>query len=251
MPLRCPILRCYPPEENDDDDRLPNLSDDILALIVSKISPTQFEPTSDYVLRFVNHGHVWHSGDLLSPSHVRLLKLLMTRYFVYLENLTTPIALFYQVLIILVKTEPDHSNLAMPHLRNLTLQIGEEYGTLYLVCFGNLNVCRKVCKRLTEVNLHVKISDFKTCFFDDFTLLIRYLLQITDAQTIWNLTLEDCSVVEEGAHDLESSVAKLFPYIAVTMVNLSVTPNRFTLIDRQKISRDASVPTFVEDIIIL
>ncbi|KAJ1346083.1 hypothetical protein KIN20_000770 [Parelaphostrongylus tenuis] len=263
MPQRLPIIRCCSSEENGDD-RLPMLPDEIIANIVSKISPTEIvtqgwigvstgfdsvveehlkrsttlDVCEDFIWKFLRAELL--RGFPLSSSHKRLLELLMKRCFTHLRSLTTPIALFSQVHFILEEKEPDHSDQVMPHLKNLTVQIGEQWGPLLISHnYDNLKICRKLCGRLAEVNLHVKVSDSEIVTCCGFRSLVLYLLEVTTPQTIWNLTLEDCTTGGQGYHgptDLSRSRNKTFICYVRTLLDLNVSINRLTLLDRRKVS---------------
>lgn len=265
MPQHPPILRCCSSERNHDDGgRLPNLPDEIIANIVSKISPTEivtrgwigvssgFDSVAEVHLRRsttldVCSDFIWQllrselqTGHSLCSSHKRLLILLMKRYFRHLKKLTTPIALFSQVHLILEEIEPDLPDLVMSHLKSLTIQIGEEWGPLLISHnFDNLKICRKLCGRLTQVSLHVKVSDSEIVSCCGFRSLVIYLLEVTNSQTIWNLTLEDCTTSGQGYYgpaDLSRYRNKTFICYVRTLLDLNVTINRLTLLDRRKIS---------------
>ncbi|KAE9420872.1 hypothetical protein Angca_000613, partial [Angiostrongylus cantonensis] len=262
MPQRSPILRCSSGRSNDN--RLPNLPDEIIAHIVSMVSPTEIvalrwvgvnsgfdEVVEEHLKRSttlnVCEDFIWQYlwshllvGKPLCSSHKLLLKLLSKRYFLHLRKLTTPIALLTQVHFLLKETAPDHSDLAMPHLKELTIQIGEEWGRLLTSHnFDNLKVCRKLCGCLAEVSLHVKISDSEVVTCCGFRSLIRYLLEVTNSHTIWNLTLEDCTTSGQGYQglaDLTRNRNKSFICYVRTLLDLNTTINRLTLLDRRKVS---------------
>lgn len=262
MPQHIPILRCK--SEESSSDRLPILPDDIIAYVISTVSPTEivalrwigvnsgFDNVVEEHLRRcitldVCEDFIWKyfGSDLLRDkvcsSRMRLLKLIMKRYFTYLRKLIAPIALFSKVHFILQETMlEDHYDLVMPHLENITLLIGEGWGSLKVSHnFGNLKVCRRLCGRLREVSLHINVSDSEDVTCCGFRSLIRYLLELTNSQTIWNLTLEDCTTSGQGYRgpaDLNRCRSKKFICYVRTILDLSVTINRLTLLDRRKIS---------------
>ncbi|KJH52601.1 hypothetical protein DICVIV_01186 [Dictyocaulus viviparus] len=266
MSRRIPTLRN---ECRNDNDHLPYLPNEIIAYIISTVPPTEI-----VVLRWigVNSGFdkivemhirklrtlnvcedfIWQfiRSDLLkggtehhplSSSHKRLLKLLMKRCFTYLVELVTPIALFSQMHSILEETSSeDHFFLAMPHLEKVTIQIGDEWGRLLISHnFDNLKISRKFCGRLVEVNLDVKVSDTESITCSGFRSLIRYILEVVTPKTVWNLTLEDCTTSGQGycgPADLNRTRNKTFICYVRTLLDLRVTINRLTLLDRRKIS---------------
>ncbi|VDM56378.1 unnamed protein product [Angiostrongylus costaricensis] len=172
MPQRSPILRCS--SGGSDDDRLPNLPDEIIAHIVSMVSPTE-----TVALRWIG---VNSGFDEVVEEHLK---------------------------------------------RSTTLNVCEDF------------IWRKLCGCLTEVNLHVKISDSESVTCCGFRSLVRYLLEVTNSQTIWNLTLEDCTTSGQGYQglaDLTRNRNKSFICYVRTLLDLNTTINRLTLLDRRKIS---------------
>uniref|UniRef100_A0A158P8K4 F-box domain-containing protein n=1 Tax=Angiostrongylus cantonensis TaxID=6313 RepID=A0A158P8K4_ANGCA len=219
MPQRSPILRCSSGRSNDN--RLPNLPDEIIAHIVSMVSPTEI-----VALRWVG---VNSGFDEVVEEHLK---------------------------------------------RSTTLNVCEDFIWQYLwshLLVGSIIVCfhsRKLCGCLAEVSLHVKISDSEVVTCCGFRSLIRYLLEVTNSHTIWNLTLEDCTTSGQGYQGLadltrnrnkvlyidsvlHNSILSLlfrnnlqiffihpqsFICYVRTLLDLNTTINRLTLLDRRKVS---------------
>ncbi|EPB69984.1 hypothetical protein ANCCEY_10929 [Ancylostoma ceylanicum] len=179
-------------------------------------------------------------GNSLRQSHRNLLQLVITRYFRYVQEFVVPVALFAQMHSILEQMFAKDSGIAMPVLDRITVQIGEEWGPLLVSHnFDNLKVGRMLCKRLSEVNLDVKVSDSEMVTPCGFRSLVRYFLEVTDPETIWNLTLEDCTTMGQGYHgpaDFSRCRNQVFISYVRTLLDLGVAINRLTLLDKRKIS---------------
>ncbi|KAK6735784.1 hypothetical protein RB195_018802 [Necator americanus] len=72
-----------------------------------------------------------------------------------------------------------------------------------------------------------------------FRSLVRYLLEVTDLETVWNVILEDCTTNGQGYHgpaDFSQFRNQVFISYVRTLLDLGVVINRLTLLDKHKIS---------------
>ncbi|XGW10812.1 hypothetical protein V3C99_012369 [Haemonchus contortus] len=258
MPHHPPIWRC------SEGENLPSLPDEIIAHIISNISPTEIITSQwfginsgfDYIVnehikkcKYLNacEDFIWRylqsellRGNRIWPSHKNLLILLMKRCFFYLHELIVPIAMFTEIHSILESTcTSDPATAAMPQLERITVHIGEEWGKLLIShTYDNLKI-RPLCAYLSEVNLDVKLSDVEVVTCSGFRSLVRYFLEMTDSNTIWNLTLEDCTSNGQGYYgpsDMNRCRNKVFISYVRILLDLGVAINRLTLLDRRKVS---------------
>ncbi|KAK6735783.1 hypothetical protein RB195_018802 [Necator americanus] len=176
----------------------------------------------------------------LCRSHQNLLRLVIVRYFRHIREFGVPIAFFTHMHSVLEQMFDKDFRVIMPRLGRVTIQIGGEFGRL-LFChnFDNLKVCRMLCNRLSEVNLDMKLSDSETVTPCGFRSLVRYLLEVTDLETVWNVILEDCTTNGQGYHgpaDFSQFRNQVFISYVRTLLDLGVVINRLTLLDKHKIS---------------
>lgn len=178
--------------------------------------------------------------NTLSPAHTNLFHLLMRNCFVYIRELIVPIAMFTQMHSILERDYTNGFECVMPKLERITVQIGEDWGRLLVAHnFDNVKISNTLCCRLSEVNLDVKVSDDEVVTCCGFRSLVRYLLEVTDQQAVWNLMLEDCTSYGQGYYgpsDMNRCRNKAFISYVRILLDLGVTINRLTLLDRRKIS---------------
>ncbi|KHJ74722.1 hypothetical protein OESDEN_25662 [Oesophagostomum dentatum] len=72
-----------------------------------------------------------------------------------------------------------------------------------------------------------------------FRSLVRYLMEAADSETIWNLTLEDYTSRGQGYHgpaDFSRYRNQVFISYIRALLDLGVSLNRLTLLDKRKIS---------------
>ncbi|KAK5970065.1 hypothetical protein GCK32_003261 [Trichostrongylus colubriformis] len=257
-----PIWRCE--QQNGDGDNLPSLPDEIIAHIISTVSPTEIitlkwfginsgfdHVVNEHIRKCTSlnicEDFIWQylqseliQAGQLSPSHRSLLHLLMMKSFCHLQELIVPIAIFSEVHSTLEgMCSVGPTAVAMPQLSKISVHIGEEWGKLLISHnYDNLKI-RPLCTYLSEVNLDLKLSDVEIVTCCGFRSLVRYFMEMTDSNTVWNLTLEDCTSSGQGYYgptDMNRCRNKVFISYVRVLLDLGLTINRLTLLDRRKIS---------------
>ncbi|WKX96654.1 hypothetical protein Q1695_012804 [Nippostrongylus brasiliensis] len=263
MPEHHAIVRCV--QESGEGCSLPYLPDEIIAHIISSVSPTEIitygwvgvstgfdELVRDFLRKCTTlnacEDFIWHylrpyllSGTRLPQCHGNLLRLLMERYFHCVHDFVVPIALFTEMHSVLESCYAnDPKRVAMPLLDRITIHIGQDWGKLVVShYFDNLKISKVLCHRLSEVNLDIEVSDVEAVTCCGFRLLVRYLLEVTDSDTVWNLTMEDSTSNGQGYHgpaDLNRLRDKAFISYVRVLLDLGLIINRLTLLDRRKVS---------------
>ncbi|KAF1765186.1 hypothetical protein GCK72_005138 [Caenorhabditis remanei] len=267
---RLPVLRI--PATDED---LPQLPDEIVELIVSKVLPTEIVAYGwDQVSRsfgtFVHrhlcsktyfcahHDPLWdlykttrNTYDL--EKFDKLLVLLIKKYLCQVEDIVLPVALFSHIQHLLEQNSylaatsgtacsfrHPQPGVAFSNLSKLTIQIGGECGGLTLSHnFENLKTSSSLCKTLHEINLDIVLSDNEDVTCAGFREFLRFLKEISCVSTLWNIRLTDNTTSGQGwsgPANLNRYRNKMFICYIRTMLDLSLQINQLELVDKRKAS---------------
>uniref|UniRef100_A0A1I7WXN2 F-box domain-containing protein n=1 Tax=Heterorhabditis bacteriophora TaxID=37862 RepID=A0A1I7WXN2_HETBA len=219
-----PILRCSYSYGN-----LPCLPDELIETIISMYSPTELVA---FGWNQVNRGF----AEIIDKKLRRC-----TTFCVCEDTMWQFFKPALHGVQFLFESESYYETASMlSSLEKITVQIGDEWGPLTLSQnFDNLKIAKTMCHSLSEVNVDVKVSDKEDVTCCGLRELVRYLMEVTSSKTIWNLTLEDCTVQGQGwfgPTDLNRCRNKAFICYVRTVLDLGVSINRLTLLDKRKTS---------------
>ncbi|PAV76597.1 hypothetical protein WR25_26487 [Diploscapter pachys] len=247
------------------EDSLPMLPDEVLEMIIDQNSPTELVAFGwDSVNRgfasavrrslqsrtrfCVPHDPIWafyknaiSSGCISTNAmHEKLMTLLIQKYFIYVEDMVMPIALFSYLQSVIAKLQEEFpkSQKFMPKLKTLTIQIGGEWGPLTLSQnFNDLKIALRLCNALQEINLDILLTDEEQVTCCGLRELSRFLMEIADEKTKWNVVLEDHTLCGQGYFgplEMNRCRNKAFICQVRALLDVGVPLNRLVLLDRRK-----------------
>lgn len=243
-------------------DSLPSLPSEIIEYILSFISPSQLVASGwsrvsqgfgDLIVCRVKKSSkvdVTQDAELYDffkptiscsfissfPVQERLLRLLSRNFFPHITELAVPIGFFAHL-----HSVSQSGAGALRSVEKLSLKIGGEYGPLTVAKqhFDHLSSAKTLfgSNTLQEINMEVVVADGEGVTCCGIRELIRFMREVVDASTVWNLKLVDWTLLGQGwfgPADLTRYRNQAFVCYLRTLIDLGVRVNTLALVDERK-----------------